>query len=544
MSKNAGYLIQEILSAAQIDHIWGITGDSANFITEAVCTNNIRFMHVRHEESAGFAAGTESLMKKRITACIGSCGPGTLHLLNGLYDANKNGASVLCLATQIPKDEIGTRYVQETDPMRLFRDCSVFCEYVQSVDQIPRVLGIAMQAAISQKGVSVVVIPGDISSAGVPHKFDLNYIPHYTNPVVLPGTKELTGFARMLNSAKQITIVAEPACTKEAEAIKKLSIQLKAPCIWNLQSKELLEHNNPFPAGCMDAFCKTYSSVAINDADLILLMGLRNLPEEPFEAKAKVIQLDSKTDFSQQNHWADLLLMGTISDTIDAVMPFLDDQPDTDFADRVVNDYLKKQEDWNEIAKSATNDQQQITPEYVLAQINEKSPDDACFTLDTGTSVVLAGAYIRATDSRKFFQSSVYGSAGNALPMAMGVAAAVTNRTVIAICGDGGLAMLLGDLLTVSQMNLDIKILVLNNGSYEMPAVNMLMQNREPVDTSFNKTNFAEIATELGIASQHVEAPQDLLPAIDKWLQTQGAALLDVSVAHAKDLSLFLSESH
>ena len=475
---------------------------------------------------------------------MGSCGPGTLHLLNGLYESGKNGASVLCLATQIPKDEIGTRYVQETDPMRLFRDCSVYCEYVQSVEQLPRILGIAMQTAVARKGVAVVVIPGDISSSEVPGKFNLKYIPHYAHPVILPDDALTRQFADALNTAKRVTIVTDTTCAESAKALKALAAKLKAPLIWTLQSKEQIAFENPFPAGCMDLFCNTYPTAAIKEADLLLIAGMRHAPDELFDTTARIVQLDEDGAFLGHNHWVDLAVIGTAPDTLAAAMPLVEENPDTDFVDGVVSAYLAKQDKWQAIAQTAANEQQQIRPEYVMELINKKAPQDACFTADTGSSVCLTGAFIQATASRRFFQSSIYGSSGNALPMALGAAASVKDRAVIALCGDGGLAMLLGDLLTVVQMKLNIKILVLNNACYEMPAVNMVIQNRQPIDTSLYQTDYAAIASGLGISSRHVDKAEDLPAAIDAWLQVEGAALLDVAVASVSDLSLYLPETH
>ena len=536
MSKIAGYLIQEILSTAHVDKIWGISGDSANFITEAVCTNDIRFMHVRHEESAGFAAGAESLINKRITACIGSCGPGTLHLAYGLYDANKSGASVLCIATQIPKDQIGTRYVQETDTMKLFRDCSVFCEYVQSPEQIPRLMGIAMQKAITKKGVAVIIVPGDVSSAKLSDSFNLKYKPHYAHPVVLPSADDLKAAADLLNNSVKTAIIADVDCPVTASQIKQLAAKLNAPLGWNLRSKELLAFDNQYPLGCVNRFYPTWQKEAIQQADVLFTINMHHAPEAIWDTKAKIIQLEKDGVNLGGRHRVDMPLMGTYHDTLKALLPLIQDKTDKQFGQDTAAAYEKLIQKQTAAATNISDEKGVIKCEYLIKLLNNKAAQNAIFTTDAGMAATLTAAYIEPTAERQFIQSAVYASEGSALPLAFGVASATENRQLIAVCTGKGLSMLLGDLLTVLQMNLDIKILVLNtSGTMATDATDA----DDTADCSLAKTDFAGIATHLGLVAQHVALFDELDSAMNEWLNTKGAALLDVDVTLYDEKALF-----
>ncbi|MGL6177892.1 MAG: thiamine pyrophosphate-dependent enzyme [Tannerellaceae bacterium] len=537
MSKHAGDLIKDILLASKVDRIWGITGDSANFITEAVCKSSIRFIHVRHEETAGFACGGEALMKDELSVCIGSCGPGALHLINGLYDANRNGAPVLCLATHIPKDEIGTQYVQETDPMKLFADCSVFCEYVQSVEQLPRMMGIAMQTAVAHKGVAVIIIPGDISSKTLVSEAKVQkYVPHYCCPVIKPVEAEIKQLADILNAATKITIIGGQGCRYARSEVKELSRILKAPLGWSYRSKEYLDHNNPLAIGCVGKFGNSSTDEAIEKCEVLLLLGVGNAGGHIYNTNAKIIQIDVNGSAIGRRHWIDYGYKGEVQDTIYELLSYLKEKFDTTFAKEVCQCYKDKQKQYAANSEKKTTEEGKIMPEYLISLIDEKAPFNTCFCADTGTPLILMERYISSGDKRRFFHSAEYGSIGNALPTSMGVRSATVDRKVVALCGDGGLSMLLGDLLTIVQEKFDVKMIVFNNATYDLAAMNTMVRGKTPINTALTTTDFAKVATSLGIRARRVEHVEELAEALDELLNSTEAYLLDVRVAAVSEL--------
>ena len=332
MSNHAGKLIVRILEKSGVKNVWGITGDSANFITEALFESPINFMHVRHEEAAGMACGAEAEVSGGLGVCIGSCGPGALHLINGLYEANKEHNPVLCLATHIPSGEIGTNYVQETDVFNLFTDCSVFCQYVQSVEQLPRIMGIAMQTAVSRKGVSVLLIPGDISSAVVKGDLNLKYTPHYTEEVITPCPESVRELADSINRSERVAIIAGKNAGVAAKEVTELANLLQAPVGFDLQGKATFESLVKNRLGCFDKHCKDYPMEMLSKADLILLTGVENPYMGGIPPKARVAYIDGFVDNIIKSHNTDHTIYGAPDETLRLLIPLLDSKTDSGYA--------------------------------------------------------------------------------------------------------------------------------------------------------------------------------------------------------------------
>lgn len=535
MSKFTGDVIVEMLEKAEIRHIWGITGDSANYITAAVSRSNIRFMHVRHEETAAFAAGAEARSTGRLSACIGSCGPGALHLLNGLYDANSNGAPVICLATHILKNEIGFEYVQETDPKRLFAACSVFCEYVQSPSQLPRMLGSAMQHAVSLNGVAVLIIPGDVSSMVYDGGRYLHYMPHYTSPRIYPAEEDLHRIAELINKSSSLAIIAGDGCKDAHDEIMCLSALKKAAVAWTYYGKQYVEYDNPYAVGLIGSLGTNSVNEAIRSCDLLLQLG-SNFSLNGYHISGKIIQIDSRAQTLGEDHFVDYAFEGNIKDTLSHLLPLINEDTGLCYIQEVMMPYENKCRQYEELYKKKVTKNNEIYSEYVFNLIDRRSSDEAAFCADTGSALVLMQRHIHASESRTFFQSARWGSMGNAMPTALGVKAAFPNKQVIALCGDGGLSALLGDLITAIQMELPVKVLLLNNGKLDLAGLQFFMQHLEPANIDLKKTDYAGIASAIGFASYRVTHAAELDGAIDRWLDQDKPSFLDVKVASITNL--------
>lgn len=535
MSKYTGDVIVEMLEKAEVKHIWGITGDSANFITAAVSKSKIKFMHVRHEETAAFAAGAEAKSTGRLSACIGSCGPGALHLLNGLYDANSNGSPVICLATHILKNEIGFEYVQETDPKKLFAACSVFCEYVQSPMQLPRLLASAMQHAVSKKGVSVLIIPGDVSSRVYDGGDYRHYQTFYSTPRIFPAQEDLFKIAELINQSSSLTIIAGEGCKGAHDEVIQLSQLRKAAVAWTYYGKQYVEYDNPFAVGIIGKMGTNSVNEAIRSSDLLLQLG-SNCSLEGYKINGKVVQIDSLGQSLGMDHYVDFAFEGSIKDTLSRVLPLINEQKSTCYIQEVLMPYENKCRQYEELYRKKVTSDNEIYSEYLFHLIDQRSSDEAVFCADTGSALVLMQRHIHASQSRMFFQSARWGSMGNAMPAALGVKAAFPQKQVIALCGDGGLSALLGDLITAIQMNLPIKIVLLNNGKHDLAGLQFFVQNLNPACIDLKNTDYAGIASAIGFASYRVTHASELESSIDRWLDQDKPAFLDVKVASITNL--------
>ncbi len=507
MANHAGKLIVKILEKSGVRSVWGITGDSANFITCAIFESPIAFMHVRHEEAGALACGAESQVSGELGVCIGSCGPGALHLVNGLYEANKNHNPVLCLATHIPSQEIGTNYVQETDVFNLFTDCSVFCQYVQSVEQLPRIMGIAMQTAISKKGVAVLIIPGDISSSTVRGDMDLKYIPHYTNEIVMPDKDELTSLAECINDAKNIALLVGNNSRNSIEDILNFAELLKAPIGYDLQGKSYIEWQIKDKLGCLSKNCRNYAKDAFEKADLILMLGVENPPMRYIPQSAKLAYIDSLVDNVIKTHNVDFNIYADLSAAIKLLEPMILPKKDNSYA-------LEANAEYENIRKSNYADKQEsgeISYEYLFEIFDNIIPCYSHIISDIGEITNATGIYIKGTCDRDFYYSNLYRAPGATLPLAMGIRrASEPQENIIAICSYSGLQRFLGELLTLRQLNLNIKVAVIN-------------QDKSALCLS-------AMAQSLGVEARRVSLRENLEKEMGEWIATEGCSLIQIDV--------------
>ena len=536
MAKSAAEVIIETLVASGVKRVYGLPGDSLNGFTDAIRKHSeIQWVHVRHEEVAAFAAGAEAHLTGDLVVCAGSCGPGNLHLINGLYDCHRSRVPVLAIAAQIPSAELGTGYFQETHPEILFKDCSYTCELVSDPNNVPRILGIAMRTAISRRGVAVMVVPGDVLLGDCS-------APSHTVRLCDPATVfhasagDLDAAAKLLNGASKVTILGGAGCAGAHAELMSIAGQLKAPIVHALRGKEYIEYDNPYDVGMTGLLGFSSGYYAMMNCDVLLMLGTDFPYTQFFPEKAKIIQVDVRGEQIGRRTHVDLGLIGNVKDTIAAVLPMLKAKKDAGHLNTSVNHYKKAREGLNELAAGEPG-KTPIHPQYVAKLVNDLAAEDAVFTCDVGTPTVWAARYLRMNGQRSLIGSFVHGSMASAVPQAIGAQAAYPTRQVIALSGDGGLAMLLGDLLTLKQMKLPVKIVVFNNSSLGFVELEMKAAGFLDFGTELMNPSFAAIASACRFLGVRVEKPEELQGALQQAFAYDGPALIDV-VVNRQELSL------
>ncbi len=529
MKQTVAALVAKTLENAGVKRIWGVTGDSLNGLSDSLNRmGTIEWMPTRHEEVAAFAAGAEAQISGELAVCAGSCGPGNLHLINGLFDCHRNNVPVLAIAAHIPSSEIGSGYFQETHPQELFKECSHYCELVSNPEQLPQVLGIAMRKAILNRGVSVVVLPGDIALQAAPESAKADWYPPQ-QPLVLPATGELTKLAQLLNESKNITLMCGCGCAGAHPELVKLAETLKAPIVHALRGKEHVEYDNPYDVGMTGLIGFSSGFEAMMSADTVVLLGTRFPYRAFYPEKAKIIQIDIDPGSLGSHCHVDMALIGDIRTTLIALQPLLEVKQDRTFLDKALKHYQKARKDLDDLATA--NDKQAIHPQYLAQQLSTWASDDAIFTCDVGTPTVWAARYLKMNGKRRLIGSFNHGSMANAMPQALGAQSIDKQRQVIAMCGDGGFSMLMGDFLSVAQLKQPVKLVVFNNSVLGFVAMEMQSGGYLTDGTDLQNPSFAAIANACGVKGIRVERASDLDAAIQEMLAHDGPALLDVVTA-------------
>src|SRR5271154_5672360 len=510
-----------------VERIYGVVGDSLNPVTDALRLNGkLQWIHVRNEESGAFAAGAEAQLSGKLAACAGSCGPGNLHLINGLFDAHRSNAPVLAIASHIPTSEIGTGYFQETHPQNLFQECSHYCEMITNPAQFERVLHIAMQSALGKGGVGVIVLPGDVGGAELPADGSVRSLVS-RRPSIRPGEKDLARLADLINSSKKVALFCGIGCENAHDEVIALAEKVKAPVGHTYRGKPFIEYDNPYTVGMtgMIGFGMAYE--AIHECDLLLLLGT-DFPYDKFlPTKTKIAQIDIRVDRLGRRRKLDLGIWGDVRETLQALLPMLNAKADREYLDATLRKHKEKLRKMN-VYVDHVGKRLPMHPEPVAAALSEAAAPDAIFTADTGMCNVWSARYIKASKGRRIIGSFNHGSMANALPMAIGAQCAYPGRQVVAMCGDGGFAMLMGDLLTITQYNLPIKILVFDNSALGMVKLEMETGGFPDFQTDLKNPNFAKLAEAVGMMGVRIENPADLTSGLKKALQHPGPALIDV----------------
>ncbi|GAA4192485.1 ubiquinone-dependent pyruvate dehydrogenase [Microbacterium oryzae] len=532
---NVAENIVEVLKANGVERVYGIPGDSLNGFTDALRKDgSVEWVHVRHEESAAFAAAADAALTGELAVAAGSCGPGNLHLINGLYDAQRSRVPVLAIAAHIPTSEIGTNYFQETHPQELFRECSVYVEYVADPSQMPRILEIAMRAAIEQRGVAVIVIPGDVALADAAS--ERVTVIERTHPVVVPSEEELARAVRILDGAKKVTILAGAGTQGAHDEVVALADRLAAPIVHALRGKEFLEYDNPYDVGLTGLLGFASGYRAMDAADAVLMLGTDFPYPQFYPDHAKTIQVDIRGSQLGRRHPLDLGLVGDVKATAAALLPRLADGRSRSHLEDARDHYVKTRRKLDELAVPRRGSHP-IHPQYLARLIDEAAGDDTVFTADVGSPVVWASRYLTMNGRRRLVGSFSHGSMANALMHGIGAQAADRDRQVVALAGDGGLAMMLGELITLTQNKLPVKTVVFNNSSLNFVELEMKAAGFVTYGTDLANPDFAAVANALGIKGIRVERSDQLPDAVAELLAHDGPALLDV-VTERQELSL------
>ena len=518
------------LKASGVRRIYGLPGDSLNGFTDALRrSGDISWEHVRHEEAAAFAAAAEAAITGDLAVVAASCGPGNLHLINGLFDANRSRVPVLAVAAHIPRQEIGSGYFQETHPQDLFRECSVYCELASIPEQFPQILEIAMRTALERRGVAVVVVPGEVflaeSSAGWKVRPVLK-----TESVLRPDDRSLTAAADVLNQSNRVTILAGAGCAGAHGELVKIAAALKAPVVHALRGKEFVEYDNPYDVGMTGLIGFSSGYRAMEHCDALLMLGT-DFPYLAFYPEGvPVIQVDVRGEQLGRRVPVEVALVGTVRDTIDALLPLLAIKNDSEHLDRMTAHYGRARARLDRLASEGSGGSP-LHPQFVAATIDRLAADDAIFIPDVGTPTIWAARYLRMNGKRRLLGSFTHGTMANALPQGIGAQASQPGRQVVALSGDGGLAMLLGELITLRQQHLPVKVVVFNNGALAFVELEMKAAGFVNYGTELDNPDFAGIARAIGLFGATVGKADELEAALKAAFAYDGPALVDVRVA-------------
>ncbi|MDB6017735.1 MAG: hypothetical protein JWR19_2224 [Pedosphaera sp.] len=530
MGKNVAQVMVDTLVQAGVKRVYGLPGDSLNGFTEAIRKQEgrIQWIHVRHEETAAFAAGAEAHLTGRLAVCAGSCGPGNLHLINGLYDCHRSRVPVLAIAAQIPSSEIGSGYFQETDPQHLFAQCSHYCGFVAHPDQIPRILEIAMQTAISMRGVAVLVIPGDIETLeAVEQRPRIHFREQKTD--IRPSDDEIALLAKVLNESEKVTILGGAGCAGAHAELIQVAGKLNAPIVHALRGKEFIEYDNPFDVGMTGLLGFSSGYHAMMNCNTLLMLGTDFPYQQFFPKQATIIQIDIRGEQLGRRTKLDYGFVGDTRSTLRALLPKLNQNRKDEHLKASIEHYRRTRKSLDELATPGGG-KDGTRPEYLTREIDSLAAEDAIFTCDVGEPTAWAARYLTMNGKRRLLGSFIHGSMAGALPQAIGAQQSNPGRQVISLSGDGGIAMLMGDLLSLKQLQLPVKVIVYKNDALGFVELEMKVAGLVNFGTDLKNPNFAKMAEAAGLLGLTAEKPEDVRPMIAQALKHNGPALVEVQV--------------
>jgi len=535
MAKRVADLLVDVLLESGVQRIYGVTGDSLNGVADAIHRREqIRWIHVRHEEVAAFAAGAEAHLTGKLAVCVGSSGPGNLHLINGLYDCHRNRVPVLAIAAQIPSKEIGSNYFQETHPEHLFAQCSHYCELVSQPEQMPRVLEIAVQTALSKRGVAVIALPGDVALRDAVHDEPRVHFSEQ-KPSVCPSEEELSILAEVLNRSKKTTILAGAGCAGAHSELMQLAGKQQAPIVHAMRGKEFIEYDNPFDVGMTGLLGFSSGYHAMMSCEVLLIIGTDFPYQEFYPKDATIIQIDLRGEQLGRRAKLDFGFVGDTKTTLRALLPKLQQNQYEAHLKQSLEHYRKARLGLDELATAHSG--KPIHPQYVARALDQLASDDAVFSCDVGTPTIWAARYLTMNGKRRLLGSFSHGSMASALPQAIGAQATYPGRQVISLSGDGGFTMLMGDLLTLRQHKLPVKMVVFRNDSLAFVELEMKAGGILDFATDLQNPDFAKIAEGAGLMGLRAETPDQVEPILAKALKHEGPALVEVPVSR-QELSM------
>lgn len=527
MTRTTADLLAETLSHAGVKRIYGVVGDSLNGLTDALRRQKtIDWVHVRHEEGAAFAAGAEAHITGALAVCAGSCGPGNLHLINGLFDCQRNGVPVLAIAAHIPSSEIGIDYFQATHPEHLFKECSHYVELVSNPQQLPQILNRAIRVAVGRRGVAVVVVPGDVALKPAVSKVAPWLLP--APPVVVPHESEIAKLASLLNEGSRITLFCGAGCAGAHDEVVELARRLKAPIVHALRGKEHVEYDNPYDVGMTGLLGFSSGYAAMKACDTLLILGSDFPYRQFFPTHARIAQLDMRVEALGNRCPLELGLVGDVGSTLALLNPQIEEKPDSSHLEDALGDYARARRDLDALASPGGR---HIHPQQVTKLVSDLASDDAIVTCDVGTPTAWTARYFKVNGRRRIIGSFNHGSMANAMLQAIGAQSACPDRQVISMSGDGGFTMMMGEFVTLLQRELPVKIIVLNNGTLGFVELEMKASGFLDVGCDLTNPNFAAMAEAMGIRGFRVERPDELADAVRAALAHPGPALVDVVTA-------------
>jgi len=523
------------LTAAGVKRIYGIVGDSLNGLTDAIRRQGkIQWLHVRHEEVAAFAAGAEAQLTGELAVCAGSCGPGNLHLINGLFDCHRSRMPVLAIAAQIPSAEIGSGYFQETHPQFLFQECSHYCELISGANQMPRVLEIAIREAVGKRGVAVTVIPGDVAlqeAAQAPLPKQQALLP--ARPLVRPHAADLERLSGLLNQASRVTVLCGAGCAGAHDELLALGARLKSPMVHAMRGKEHVEWENPYDVGMTGLIGFSSGYYAMLDCDVLLMLGTDFPYRQFYPRHARIAQVDIRPENLGRRAAIDLGVVADVGETLRALLPLLEDKSDDTHLRRAQEHYRKARRQLDELAVGAPRGKR-LHPQQIAKAVCARAAADAIVTCDVGLPTVWAARYLSTNGKRRLIGSFHHGSMANAMAQALGAQAACPGRQVISFSGDGGFSMLMGDLISLKQLDLPVKIVVFNNGSLGFVALEQMSTGFLDFGTELANPNFASMAESMGIRGVRIENPDEVEDSIAQALAHPGPVLVDAVVTRSE----------
>ena len=524
--KTVAQIIVDILGEAGVKHCYGIVGDTLNQITSAIKKSDIEWVHVRHEEVGAFAAGAEAYLTDQITACAGSCGPGSLHFINGIYEAQRNRVPVILLASQLITSQQGNDFPQEVDFESVYKNCSVFCREISDATQVREITTAAIQAAINQRGVAVLVIPYNISLEKVEDK--CGHKIYHPKPIIRPSDKELAEIADIINKNQKVTIFAGQGVYDAHNELIAFAEKIKSPIVHTSRGKDFVEYDNPYNVGMTGMFGVKSGTMAIKECEVLILLGTDFAWSQFYPNNATIIQIDIDATHLGRRHRVNVGVVGSSKPTLAALLPLVNEKHDTKFLETCRTLYSSAMSKLN---KKALPSKSTIHPQYLTELIDKYATDDAVLCADVGSAMVWACRHFNTNGKRRTVISLKHGTMANAMPQALGVQKAFPNRQVITLSGDGGISMLLGDLLTTIQEKLPIKIIVLNNSSLNFVELEQKVEGLVNHYTDLQNPNFAKVAESMGLFSIRVDDSDLLEAAMQSFLTHSGPALLDVKTS-------------
>lgn len=519
-------IIVETLQAAGVERCYGVVGDTLNHITDSIRKSEIAWVHVRHEEAGAFAAGAESYMTGRLTACAGSCGPGSLHFINGIFESHRNRAPVVLIASQVTTTELSMDFPQEVDFKPIYRMCSLYCEELINPTETRRMVTIAAQTALTQRGVAVLIVPGDVSALEVEE--GPSYSVHVPAPVIRPSEAELDQVAALLNEGERVAVYAGAGCERAHDQLVRFCETMKAPVAHTSRAKDFVEYENPYNVGMNGVFGSIAGLNAVTRCDTLLLLGCDFAWRQFYPKQARVIQIDINGSHLGRRHPVDIGVVGDIGPTLDALHSKLRVRDDRSFLDEILAEHARALKELAHQERAGKDGL--IHPQQIAFLLDKHADDDAIFTADGGSPMVWLLRHVRTNGRRRTLTSLLHGTMANAMPQALGIKKSLPKRQVISLSGDGGIAMLLGDLLTAIQEDIALKVIVFNNGALGFVELEMKTEGLLDAFTDLKNPDFAKVAEAIGYRGWRIERNQDLEDALKDFLAHPGPALLDVKV--------------